>query len=177
MHHVKDRQRFGEEEYCGCIAWLKCVEWVKKQHYEVEIFIIFSIIIFWKQIQPDGRSPHCSDCWGSWCSSSSPPCPQPDLWPPAACTGSYGSPGTVKKKKKEKHKWTEMNIITNKSLEWLHSCLHTQHIAGGSLTFKIIKKWAQEEKNKALTASRFMMVWPVSPKSGFLKRTLNSGHG
>lgn len=40
------------------------------------------------------HSPHCSDYWGSWCLSSSPPCPQPDLSLPAACTGSYGSPAT-----------------------------------------------------------------------------------
>lgn len=30
---------------------------------------------------------------------------------------------------------------------------------------------------RLLTASKFMMVWPVSPKRGFLKRTLNSGQG
>ena len=39
------------------------------------------------------------------------------------------------------------------------------------------EKSSTQTGESVLTASRFMMVWPVSPNSGFLKRTLNSGQG
>lgn len=104
-------------------------------------------------------SPRCSDCWGSWCWSSSLPCPQPDLSPQATCTDSCGSPTTGTER--QVSNWTQRPI-------WSRNM--NQNTNDSSKAFL-------KEINKALTASRFMMVWPVSPNRGFLNRTLNSGHG